>query len=306
LKKPKNINISRYFKGIYDIGDIKSAAGLTTIKIKFGNGSLGNRGANNRGNAFETEFANDVVGWHSGENIPTGDTLSVINGLDKLYNLGKQKTFDVKVVGGVNTKRPLIYGSNITLKNTKGSGNDIGAGVTDVTLITDNNPIYLSLKTSTTTTFFNVGVKKVIIKKEIDSGQITNRDGIKLLELFGIDNKRFCTIFNSDVETKSGKVNVSPNLIGLSQLLQSGIGYGYHVIHRIRGKTKSYPMNETRMRESAKIIGGVTLHYGGKRGNGKRIDIEMKSKHYKFKLNIRDTQGGDGYPTRMMCDFITL
>ena len=39
LKKTKNVNVSRYFKGIYDIGDIKSGAGLTTIKIKFGNGS---------------------------------------------------------------------------------------------------------------------------------------------------------------------------------------------------------------------------------------------------------------------------
>ena len=29
-------------------------------------------------------------------------------------------------------------------------------------------------------------------------------------------------------------------------------------------------------------------------------------KPYKFKLNIRDTQGKDGYPTRMMCDFTTL
>ena len=39
---------------------------------------------------------------------------------------------------------------------------------------------------------------------------------------------------------------------------------------------------------------------------GKRIDMEMSSPNYKFKLNIRDTQGKDGYPTRMMCDFTTL
>ncbi len=34
--------------------------------------------------------------------------------------------------------------------------------------------------------------------------------------------------------------------------------------------------------------------------------MEMSSPNYKFKLNIRDTQGKDGYPTRMMCDFTTL
>ena len=43
----------------------------------------------------------------------------------------------------------------------------------------------------------------------------------------------------------------------------------------------------------------------GKQGKGKRIDMEMESPYYVFKLNIRDTQGTDGYPTRMMCDFKT-
>ena len=53
-------------------------------------------------------------------------------------------------------------------------------------------------------------------------------------------------------------------------------------------------------------VGAVQIFYGGKTGKGKRIDMEMSSRYYKFKLNIRDTQGTDGYPTRMMCDFTTL
>ena len=44
----------------------------------------------------------------------------------------------------------------------------------------------------------------------------------------------------------------------------------------------------------------------GKTGSGKRINMEMKSSVYKFSLNIRDTQGKDGYPTRLMCDFSYL
>ena len=56
------------------------------------------------------------------------------------------------------------------------------------------------------------------------------------------------------------------------------------------------------MKKAAKV-GGITIHYGGKTGRGKRIDMEVESSVYKFKLNIRDTQGNDGYPTRMMCDF---
>ena len=70
----------------------------------------------------------------------------------------------------------------------------------------------------------------------------------------------------------------------------------------MRGDIESYKMDKTRMGKSASV-GDVTIHYGGKTGKGKRIDMEMTSSHYKFKLNIRDTQGRDGYPTRMMCDF---
>ncbi len=47
----------------------------------------------------------------------------------------------------------------------------------------------------------------------------------------------------------------------------------------------------------------ITEKRKGKKGKGKRIDMEFESAYYQFKLNIRDTQGKDGYPTRMMCDF---
>jgi len=57
------------------------------------------------------------------------------------------------------------------------------------------------------------------------------------------------------------------------------------------------------MKKAAKPVGNVTVYYGGKTGRGKRVDVEFQSASYKFKINIRDTQGKDGYPTRMMCDF---
>ena len=123
-----------------------------------------------------------------------------------------------------------------------------------------------------------------------------------MLDLFGIDNKRFCTIFNDKVKTNGGKVTTRPNAAAMKVLLESGIGYGYHVIHKKGGNIESYEMNKLLMMQSA-AVGDATIYYGGKGGRGKRIDMEMESPHYKFKLNIRDTQGGDGYPTRMMCDF---
>ena len=308
LKKKKDINVSRLFKADYNISDIKSSAGLDTVRIKFGNGSKGNRGANNRGNAFETQFATSLNKWYA-EGIDAVDDdkiLKAILDLDKTYQLSDSKWLKVNVVGGENTKRPLSFDGKIHITNTKGEGKDIGNSVTDITLTKDDNEeIYLSLKFETTTTFFNVGVRTKLRQAEIDNGEIKDRDGKKLLDLFGIDNKRFCTIFNDKVETDGGKVTTRPNPAAMKELLESGIGYGYHVIHKMRGQVLSKKMDEAAMQSAAKV-GTCIVHYGGKSGKGKRIDMEMSSPYYKFKLNIRDTQGKDGYPTRMMCDFTTL
>ena len=230
--------------------------------------------------------------------------LSAIQDLDKTYGLKKLKTFDAVAVGGENTRRPLKFGSQIELTNTKGTGFNVGKSVTDVTL-TDGagkDLVYLSLKLGTTVTFFNVGVKTILTKAEIDSGNITNNNGLALLKLFGIDPVRFCSIFSNDIESNPGKVSVTPPAGPIQHLLQSGIGYGYHIIHKFPGRILSKKMDEAAMKTAARV-GPVTIYYGGKGGTGKRIDMVMESSTYTFKLNIRDTQGGDGYPTRMMCDF---
>ena len=45
--------------------------------------------------------------------------LTAIKDLDKIYNIGKSKTFDAKVVGGENTRRPLDFSGKVTITNTK-------------------------------------------------------------------------------------------------------------------------------------------------------------------------------------------
>ena len=308
LKKQKDVNVSRTFKAIEDISTIKQGAGLKTIRIKYGNGSKGNRGANNRGNLFETAFAKDLNAWFAEgvDAVSDKENLKAILHLDKTYNLSESKTLTVNVVGGQNTPRPLDFsGANIVVSNTKGTGTDIGESVTDITLTKDDGTkIYLSLKFETTTTFFNVGVRTKLTPTEIKEGRILNADGLKLLSLFGIDNERFCTIFNDDVKTKSGRVTTRPNAAMIKALLESGIGNGYHVIHKMRKNVFSKKMDSAAM-SAAASVGACTVFYGGKTGRGKRIDMEMESPYYSFKLNIRDTQGTDGYPTRMMCDFKT-
>jgi len=299
LSKKSSVNISRSIQEDISLVKIKNEAKLTSLSMKFGNGSSGNRGVNNRGNLFEPEFADALMKWWSGETISDAAMAAAILDLDKTYKLKKSKTFKVDVVGGENTKRPLLYDNKLRLSNPKGVGYNIGESVTDLTVHTDTQEIYLSLKLGTTTTFFNVGVRTVIPPDDIKAYNIQNPDGKKLLEAFGINEKLFCDIFNGRLK-KPVVENV--RLTKLNELMKTGIGEGYHIIHKLSGGIKSKKMDRSAL-DKASRVSTATIYYGGKTGIGKRVDIEMESPTYKFKLNIRDTQGKDGYPTRLMCDF---
>ena len=301
--KKSNINVSRKLQGKVDLKKIQRDLKLRTLTLKFGNGSSGNRGSNNRGNAFETTFLRDIkLWWEGNEKKCDPKNLVAIKDLDRIYKLSSSKKLDVISVGGKNTKRPLVFGeSGITLLNPKGGNYDVGEAVSDITLKGDFGEVYLSLKLGNTTTFFNVGVRTILPPEDIKERKLRNSSGKRLLKMFGINESKFCDIFNGDasgsVDTKA-KVDVN----AISRLLQSGIGYGYHVIHQMSKGVLSKQMTKEKMK-SASTIGNVTVSYGGVGGEGKRIDITFSSPDYSFKLNLRDTQGKDGYPTRLMCDF---
>ena len=126
--------------------------------------------------------------------------------------------------------------------------------------------------------------------------------------MFGIDEQKFIDIFVK-YDRKNAKkivpkikedVTKKVNLRNLLKLLVTGIGYGYYMIHKKKGKVESYKMDRRRMMDSAKIK-KVTVLYP-KPGIAKRIDIEVITKLYEFKLNIRNKQGGL-YPSHIMCDY---
>lgn len=298
--KKTSVNITRSLQGDITLDKIKKEAKITKLSMKFGNGSSGNRGVNNRGNNFEGQFAYNISQWWEGKDPTDDKVMKAIQHLDETYQLRKSSNFEVEVVGGENTKRPIVYGQNIILSNPKGQGTNIGASVTDITITSGSKKIYLSLKLGTTVTFFNVGVRTVLSPEDIKSYNIQG-DGARLLDLFGIDSKLFCDVFNDKLD---GGKRVSKNLnqSEIETFLKSGIGHGYHIIHKLAGKILSKEMDEAAMKKAARV-GNAVIYYGGKGGRGKRIDIEMESPTYKFKLNLRDTQGRDGYPTRLMCDF---
>ena len=307
------VNVSRELQGMVEIKDIIREAQLTQIKIKFGAVSAGNRGVKNRGNLFENAFANGIRSHWDEQKKPNDISIAkAVDELAKIHKFNKLKNLVVKEEGAQNTKRPLKFQPGPYITSPTGSL-DIGPAVTDLTLheaktidkaMKTNVVGYLSLKLGGTTTFFNVGIKTILTREDIESGTVTNKDGLKMLQMFGIDNKTFCQIFNGKL-----KKGVKTNTFGkinkrfLETFLQSGIGYGFTVVHKINpSMTKVFEIDKPYMLQAAKPQSCI-VYYGGKTGTGKRIDMEVQTPKYMFKINMRDTQGTDGYPTRIMGDF---
>ena len=307
------INVSRELQGMVETKDIVREAGLKKIKIKFGAGSAGNRGVKNRGNLFENTFAKAIRdSWDSQKQSNNPAIAKAVDNLAEIYHFDKLKGLIVKEEGAMNVKRPLKFqpGPYITSPtNTL----DIGRTVTDLTLheaknisqARPNNVVgYLSLKLGGTTTFFNIGIRTILTPDEIKTGTVRNADGIRLLNMLGIDNQTFCKIFNGRLK-KGVKTNTfgKANRRYLETFLQSGIGYGFCVVHQLNANTiKTFKIDKQYMQRASKPM-SCDVYYGGKTGTGKRVDIEIRTPLYLFKLNMRDTQGKDGYPTRLMGDF---
>jgi hypothetical protein len=302
------INVTRSLQGDLDLKKLKTATKLTKVSVKFGNGSSGNRGANNRGNAFEGIFANNIREWWDGVKINDTKTMDAIEDLDKTYKLNKLKDLEVKEVGELNNKRPLVFTPYVHISSAAPVvDNNIGKIVTDLTLMSGKKDVaYLSLKMGNTATFFNVGLRTILTPTEIKGNKIENKNGLMLLDLFNIKPAIFCDIFNGKL-AKGYSEDVWPKMkqtqkTALQKLLESGIGHGYHVIHKFPSKIKSVKIDKAYMEAAATPL-SLMIYYGGKTGSGKRIDMEIETKKYILKLNIRDTQGADGYPTRLMGDF---
>ena len=172
----------------------------------------------------------------------------------------------------------------------------------------DGTPYYLSLKFGGTVTFFNAGVGTIFTADQFEAGRITNKDAKMVLDMFGLDEKKFIDVFTKyDKKTakkrgRKERVNATrkTNMRALLQMLVTGIGYGYWMVHQKGKNVEFYEMSRRRMMDSAKVQ-SVTILYP-KPGEAKRIDIEVVTKLYIFKINIRNKQAGV-YPSHIMCDY---
>ena len=97
---------------------------------------------------------------------------SLIENMIKEFKL-TPTNFQIKEEGSRNQSRPLIFTPDRPLLGTPiksdGDAQSIAETLTDLTLIVNNKPIYISLKFGSTLTFFNPGVKKIFTEEDIKS-----------------------------------------------------------------------------------------------------------------------------------------
>ena len=221
--------------------------------------------------------------------------------------------------GSKNQSRPLKFsGSGLVVSAGGIATLDMGSTLTDITFQygEDKKPVYLSLKYGPTLTFFNSGVggkngPLLFTKEEIQNYNITTKGGLTFLKMFGLDTpeyiNKFCESFDDYPRTKAipnHAVSIKNyDKTAIQNLLKSGIGYGYWMVHNTKGTTiDAYQITKTYMEEAAKINNGIKVYFGRMNGKGKGVNITCESKHYSFMFNIRNKQG-KLYPSHVMCDY---
>ena len=252
----------------------------------------------NKGNAFEAYF---VKNYH--EKFE-----------DDIKKMVPYKTFiSISQDGGLNTKRPLTFSDGaITCGKIENDNYNIGRAVTDVTVKTDNGEIYLSLKSGSSVTFVNAGVKKLFPDGFFENDEQLPDSGKKLLDMLCIDEDKFKNVFKSYVE-KEGKKKAEKEVVDIKDALvkntlfkkfmYSVMGYGFIMVHQIKGDNVEYInlLTENDMKKYVKDINEAYIEYP-KNGEAKRVDIIVKYDEIEFKINIRNKQGGL-YPTHIMADY---
>ena len=319
---PNTPKIARKFEGDFELEDLRDKSGFS--KLAFGDGSRGNRGGGNRGILFEKYLSDDLNLY-----IETRDEKAAYRYpkyMKYLINnfLGKARSIEVKDMGALNQRRPVMFaGGKFVI--SPGLGKDIGGTVTDITLVIDGTEMHLSLKMGSTVTFFNSGITKFLTKQEIEAGEIKKKEGLMILNALGIDPKLFAKVFN-DYQGKAPKttakgrfglkakaaakiprkVNVTNtvNKKALKDLLVSGVGFGYHLVHaKSAGKDDIAHFHIKDAGQTLKLVTPRSVIVEYPQGNAKRVNIRIDTPGFEFVVNIRDKSGSSKYPSHIMCDY---
>jgi hypothetical protein len=257
----------------------------------------------NKGIKFEKDFVEVLNEQLSGLKSNKTYSKEVEKVLVRCAEEMRSPVTEVIAEGGMNQSRPIkMQGNQLIIAPYNHA--EHGKKLTDITLKHANGKFsYLSLKFSSTLTFMNAGVAQIFTPSDIKSGSIQTTMGKAILDTFGIEDDIFCDVFNNYGRKKFPNVKAKLDKQKLKKFLQTCIGSNYWMVHGMEGgKVYFWEMSDSKNPQYATITGDVEIQYGGKQGNGKRIDIVFSNRYFDFKVNIRNKQGGI-YPSHIMCDY---
>ena len=314
--KKNDCKIARMIQTEFTIKDIKKQLKITTLRPDFGDGTRGNRGQNNQGTLFERNMEDALNDWiENPDDLSNNKYKDFIYDIVKHYNL--EKCDEIKVVseGRQNKKRPMkLVNDHWEIGDASPTkGYNIGATVTDITLHTRcknvKRKIYLSLKTSGTTNLSNLGLKtNVFPVDEVKAGKIEKKDGLALMDTFGLNEEYLCSTFNEfqDGNRRYHKTE-TPNGYNrdlIKELIKGSLGYGYHYVHLQKGTKIKHLEIDQNFLERASTPSNVKINYGGDTGGAKRVNIHMTTPVFNMVFNIRNTtdKGSKADPDRVYPD----
>ena len=306
----KNTRDSISFTGKFTkSGQIKTAKLTEFLKTE----EFGGQGAKkvNAGNLFEKEFEHSLqckLQCVCKKTKYDKEAQQLLDLIGPSVNGGKQSLPGVTWAGPANQKRTLVeQGGNVVVNTEKKVTEDIGSIVTDITTYwggEKENPQYLSLKFGNTLTFINSGVSRVFLENEFKNATFKHPIAKSLFKTFGLDPVKFAQSFSAYPHAKSLGKDTNPNYdkAKMQKLLRYCIGHNYWMVHGGTGTMKMFKVDQAYLNQASSIQGGLTIHYGGMSGKGKRVDMTCESSKYKFTWNIRNKQSGK-FPSHIMCDY---
>ena len=322
----KMVKILPAFEKKVNLTTLKSKLKLK-IKIDFGRGSRGiankssgvmksgkasEEGSSNKGIQFEKDLTKALNEHFRGTTLTTQKYkkpfIDCVQNIEDEYKL---KNKDVQVIpeGALNKRRPLTFmGESIYVG---GANFNIGSTVTDITLKSQDDRkrtefVYLSLKYGPKVTFFNAGVGKILPKADLEKGVVNNMQGKAILDMFGIKPSTFTAVFDPNVKkVATGPIDTFADIdkSKLKNLIKSGVGYGYHLVHMSsNGQIHDIEMTQSQL-EKASTPQSCQVLYGGSTGQAKRVDILVETPMFKLIFNFRNKARGGVYPSHLMCDY---
>ena len=253
----------------------------------------------NVGQQFEDKITlnlKDAIGL-SMSDIEDEQTKQILNKL----NINPQDLTKVDQTGGQDTKRTI---------NPEAGPQDRGKTISDVTVIANNKPYYLSIKNKTGDNIYNGGTISSITynkednKVEFDQNKF-NSDKLKqsVFNMFNIDPIKVTDGLNNYIEDK-GEVpswqDVDIDKDEVMGFIGSAVDYGYYYVREDGKGIKVIHLESPE--DVAKLIGKITYAKVKYPGNGvkstyARVGLEDSEQGLRYiEVQIRNASGGIANP----------